>query len=64
METYPKTLHIVIYYDEAMASADGNGWCVEFSDSDTTTRFGTYAGALAYAGRFEDTLKSATPVVI
>jgi len=61
---YPNALHIIIYYDEDPAIADGNGWCVEFSDSDTTTRFGTYAGALAYASRFEEPLRVAKPLVI
>lgn len=41
--------HVIIYFDPAMAESDGAGWCVETSDSEMTVRFGTMAGALAYA---------------
>lgn len=64
METYPKCLHVVLYYDDEVARADGMGWSVEFSDSETTTRFGTLASALAYIERFETTIKAGNGLVI
>lgn len=41
--------HIIIYFDPEMNESDGRGWCLESSDSETTVRFGTLAGVLAYA---------------
>jgi len=41
--------HLIIYFDPEMEASDGKGWCVETSDSDMTVRYGTMAGALAYA---------------
>jgi hypothetical protein len=65
MNCHPSGNHIIIYYDAAMDAADGRGWCVEASDSDMTTRFGTMAGSLAYARTEENWLqKPASPVVI
>jgi len=50
----PTGLYVLVYYDEDL---DGLNWCVEFSDSESTTRFGTMAGALAYVQQFEDALR-------
>lgn len=44
-----KANHLIIYYDQDMNLSDGRGWCLESSDSETTVRFGTLAGVLAYA---------------
>lgn len=62
METYPDSLHIIMYYDSEAASKDGFGWCVEFSDAETTNRFGTLAGAIAYINLFADLLKNSKTV--
>jgi hypothetical protein len=39
----------MIYFDSIAESLDGKGWCLESSDSEMTVRYGTLAGALAYA---------------
>lgn len=57
MNEYPQVNHIVIYHDKETEELDGKGWCVEFSDADTTNRFGTISGALAYASLFRDWLE-------
>lgn len=49
--------HITIYYDGEMEASDGNGWCLESSDSEMTVRFGTLAGALAYASTEESWMR-------
>jgi hypothetical protein len=51
--------HIVIYFDRDLSKQDGHGWCVESSDSEMTVRFGTIAGALAYASTEEQWLRGA-----
>lgn len=49
MTTQPNTNHLMIYFDSIAESLDGKGWCLESSDSEMTVRYGTLAGALAYA---------------
>jgi hypothetical protein len=51
------TNHIIIYFDAEIDERDGQGWCVESSDSEMTVRFGTLAGALAYASTEENWLR-------
>jgi len=51
--------HIVIYFDRDLSERDGRGWCVESSDSEMTVRFGTIAGAFAYASTEEQWLRGA-----
>lgn len=48
--------HITLYYDAEINARDGQGWCVESSDSEMTVRFGTFDGALAYARTEENWL--------
>jgi hypothetical protein len=60
MNTTLRTNHLIIYFDSVMEASDGNGWCVETSDSEMTVRFGTMAGALAYAKTEEKWLQSTT----
>jgi hypothetical protein len=55
-----KNNHIIIYFDAVMDEGTGQGWCVETSDSEMTVRFGTLAGALAYA-RTEENFLRRTP---
>lgn len=62
MESYPSVIHMVVYYDHDANSIDGKGWCVEFSDSETTNRFGTFAGAMAYMDLFANSLKNSKTV--
>jgi hypothetical protein len=56
--------HIVIYYDAETDERDGEGWCVESSDSEMTVRFGTLAGALAYASTEENWLRKTPKRVV
>lgn len=57
--------HVIIYFDAVMDESTGEGWCVETSDSEMTVRFGTLAGALAYASTEENWMRnSREPVVI
>lgn len=44
--------HITLYFDAVMEEDDGNGWCVEFSDSDITVRFSTFMEATMYTQIF------------
>lgn len=60
MTVKPACKHITIYYDEQMVECDGYGWCVEFSDSETTNRFGTLEGAIAYARLSKEWLENST----
>lgn len=53
----PSSPFLVIYFDKDCHRQDGNGWCVESSDSSMTVRYGTMAGALAYAGKEESWLR-------
>ena len=48
--------HVTIYFDADADQRSGQGWCVETSDSEMTVRFGTLAGALAYASTEENWL--------
>jgi len=56
MDIYPNCQHIVVYYDHQMHLADSNGWCLEFSDSETTNRFNTLDLLLQYLSSFESWL--------
>ena len=57
MNSKLKANHLVIYFDEQLDQGDDLGWCVESSDSEMTVRFGTLAGALAYAQTEEKWLR-------
>lgn len=57
MDSKLKANHLVIYFDEQLDQGDDLGWCVESSDSEMTVRFGTLAGALAYAQTEEKWLR-------
>lgn len=48
--------HASIYFDEALAKSRDGGWCVEFSDGETTWRFPTFEKAVSFIGRAEKSL--------
>lgn len=56
----PSNPFLVIYFDKDCHFQDGSGWCVESSDSEMTVRYGTMAGALAYAEKEEGWLRGIT----
>ena len=63
MNSKLKANHLVIYFDEQLDQGDDLGWCVESSDSEMTVRFGTLAGALAYARTEEKWLRGSRSMV-
>lgn len=55
MDKYPNANHVVVYYDDYCNHVDGNGWCVETSDSPSITdRFPLLRDALYFVAKQEE----------